>query len=362
MTTSVVAIVTDAFREGRRVIGYGFSSVGRYAVSDLLRTRFIPRILQAPPEAVLDNTGENFDPQRIWNLVMSGEKPGGHGERAGAVGALDMAIWDAVAKIEGKPLYRILAERFSNGKVNGNVFTYAAGGYYQPGKSSEALKSEIQHYLELGYSTVKIKIGGAPLDEDVERIKVALDMVKEGRFLAVDANGRFDLPAALKYAEILSPYSLRWFEEPGDPLDFALQNKLSKAYEHPMATGENLFSMQDARNLITYGGLRPDRDILQFDPVLSYGLVEYLRTIDMLKANGWSAQNCIPHGGNLFAAHVAAGLETGGVESYPGVFQPFGGFSDDTIVEKDRVRLPEVPGIGYERKTNLYSVLRTLAE
>ena len=100
-----------------------------------------------------------------------------------------------------------------------------------------------------------------------------------------------------------------------------------------MATGENLFSMQDARNLIRYGGMRPDRDWLQFDCALSYGLVEYLRTLEMLKEHGWSASRCIPHGGHQMSLNIAAGLGLGGNESYPDLFQPFGGFPDGVKVE-----------------------------
>src|SRR5690606_36391166 len=125
-----------------------------------------------------------------------------------------------------------------------------------------------------------------------------LEVVPSGQSLAVDVNGRFDLETAIQYAEKLEPYNLFWYEEVGDPLDYELQAELSKHYKHPMATGENLFSMQDARNLIRYGGMRPDRDYLQFDCALSYGLVEYMRILDMLKEHGWSSRRCIPHGGH----------------------------------------------------------------
>lgn len=362
MTTSVVAVVTDVVRDGRRVIGYGFNSNGRYAVGELLRNRFIARILQAEPASLLNEAESNLDPERIWRTMMTGEKPGGHGERSVAVGAIDMAVWDAVAKIEGKPLFRLLADRYREGQVEEQVFVYAAGGYYQPGKENGALQEEMRHYLDLGYSVVKMKIGGAPLDADLRRIEAALTVVGDGQRLAVDANGRFDLATALEYARALAPYGLRWYEEAGDPLDYGLQAELGEVYSPPLATGENLFSMQDARNLIRYGGMRPDRDILQFDPALSYGLVEYLRTLAMLEEHGWSRRQCIPHGGHLFAVHIAAGLGTGGNESYPGVFQPYGGFADEMAVEGGHVRLPETPGIGYEQKSDLYRLLRTLAQ
>ena len=362
MTTSVVAIVTDVTRRGRRVIGYGFNSNGRYAVGGLLRERFIPRLLGAEPAALLTDDGSNLDPHRIWQVLMTGEKPGGHGERAVAVGTLDMAVWDAVAKIEERPLYRVLADRYRHGEADERVFVYAAGGYYQPDKGLAALQDEMRGYLDLGYTAVKMKIGGASLAEDLERIEAVLEVVQDGQNLAVDANGRFDLATALAYAEALAPYRLRWYEEAGDPLDYALQAELARHYEPPLATGENLFSLQDARNLIRYGGMRPDRDVLQFDPALSYGLVEYLRILEMLGEHGWSPRRCLPHGGHQMALNLAAGLGLGGNESYPGVFQPFGGFADGIPVEAGYVRLADVPGVGFEAKAALFEVLRGLAE
>ena len=362
MTVSVVAIVTDVIRDGRPVVGYGFNSNGRYAASGLLRERFIRRLLNAPPKALLASDGNNFDPQKAWSIMMANEKPGGHGERSVAVGTLDMALWDAVAKIEGKPLFRLLAERYRGGDVDVAVFVYAAGGYYYPGKDLSALQDEMRGYLDRGYTMVKMKIGGASLREDLQRIEAVLAVIPNGQSLAVDANGRFDLPTALAYADKLSGYNLRWFEEAGDPLDYLLQATLSEYYGQPMATGENLFSVQDARNLIRYGGMRPDRDTLQMDCALSYGLVEYLRILEMLQAHGWSWRQCMPHGGHQMSLNIAAGLGLGGNESYPDVFQPFGGFADAHLVENGYVRLPEIPGVGFEAKANLYAMMRPLAE
>lgn len=360
MTCSVVAVVTDVVRDGQPVVGYGFNSNGRYAQGCLLRDRFIPRVMSAEPDSLLDDTGANLDPHRIWTRMMINEKPGGHGERSVAVGVIDMAVWDAVAKVEGKPLYRVLAERYRGGQVDERVFVYAAGGYYYPNKDVKALQDEMKGYLDLGYRVVKIKIGGEDLSDDLRRIEAVLKIVGSGDRLAVDANGRFDVETAIAYARALAPYKLFWYEEAGDPLDYALQAELAKHYDGPMATGENLFSMQDARNLSRYGGMRPDRDWLQFDCALSYGLVEYLRTLEMLKEHGWSGRRCIPHGGHQLSLNIAAGLGLGGNESYPGVFQPFGGFADDIPVEDSYVRLPDVPGIGFEVKRELYRIMEPL--
>jgi L-alanine-DL-glutamate epimerase-like enolase superfamily enzyme len=362
MDVSVVALVTDVERDGRRVVGFGFNSNGRYAPRGLLRDRFIPRLLAADPRSLLSDDGENLDPHRIWAALMTGEKPGGHGERSVAVGVLDMAAWDAVAKIAEKPLHRLLADRYRGGEVDERVWVYAAGGYYQPGKDLRALQEEMRGYLAMGYRTVKMKIGGAPLAEDLRRIEAVLAVVDgEGSRLAVDANGRFDLETAIAYAEALEPYRLRWYEEAGDPLDYALQARRGERYPHSLATGENLFSMQDARNLIRYGGMRSDRDVLQFDCALSYGLVEYLRTLEMLREHGWSWRTVVPHGGHQLSLNMAAGLGLGGNESYPGIFQPFGGFADDIPVVDGYVTLPDAPGIGFEEKAALSAVMRELA-
>lgn len=360
MTCSVVAVVTDVIRDGKPVIGYGFNSNGRYGQGALMRDRFLARVLEADPETLIDHEHDNLDPFAIWKTLMTNEKPGGHGERSVAVGTLDMAIWDAVAKIEGKPLYRLLAERYRDGQADDKVWVYAAGGYYYPGKDHSKLQAEMRGYLDRGYSVVKMKIGAAPLDEDLRRIDAVLEIVGDGSRLAVDANGRFDQATAIAYAEALKPYNLFWYEEAGDPLDYALQAELANHYELPMATGENLFSHQDARNLLRYAGMRPDRDYLQFDCALSYGLVEYLRTLDVMAGMGWSSRRVVPHGGHQMSLNIAAGLHLGGNESYPDVFQPFGGFADGIQVEEGYVALPDIPGVGFEAKSALYKVMREL--
>jgi L-alanine-DL-glutamate epimerase-like enolase superfamily enzyme len=360
MDTSVVAIVTDVVRDGRPVVGFGFNSNGRYAASGILQGRMIPRLLAASPESLLDDSGENFSPERVWDCMMQNEKPGGHGERSVAAGAIDMAAFDLVAKIAGKPLYRYLADRYGDGQPDPSVFVYAAGGYYRPHKDIPHLKDEMRRFLDLGYTVVKMKIGGAPLAEDLKRIEAVIDVVGDDSRVAVDANGRFDLETALAYASALEPYGLFWYEEAGDPLDYDLQARLAEAYQPPLATGENLFSHQDARNLVRYGGMRSDRDYVQVDPALSYGLVEYLRVLGALAERGWSSRRCIPHGGHQFALHIAAGLHLGGNESYPGVFEPIGGFADGVPVVGGQVAPGEAPGIGIEEKAALYRACREL--
>lgn len=359
MTASLVAVVTDQVRDGRPVVGYGFNSNGRYGQGGLIRERFRDRVLEAAPDSLLDADGQ-IDPARVWDVMMTNEKPGGHGERSVAVGTIDMAVWDAVAKIAEKPLFHMLAE--SEGRTpEPRVFVYAAGGYYYPGKDDTQLRAEMRSYLDRGYNVVKMKIGGAPLDQDRRRIEAVLDEIGTEAQLAVDANGRFDLETAIAYAKMLRDYPLFWYEEAGDPLDYSLQAALSEFYPGPMATGENLFSHQDARNLLRHGGMRPDRDWLQFDCALSYGLVEYQRTLAVLEQYGWSRRRCIPHGGHQMSLNIAAGLGLGGNESYPDLFQPYGGFPDGVEVIDGHITMPELAGIGFEGKSDLIAEMRALA-
>jgi L-alanine-DL-glutamate epimerase-like enolase superfamily enzyme len=359
MTTGLVAVVTDVVRKGRPVVGYGFSGTGRYSQNAICRDRLVPRLLAAEPESLLNDAGDNFDPFRVWSCMMQKEKPGGHGDRAVAVATLDMALWDAAAKIAGEPLYAFLAKRHGTGEIPDRVPVYVGGGYYAPGRGLVELQDEIRGHLDDGFTIVKMKIGGAPLADDLRRIEAVLEVIPADR-LAVDANGRFDLAGALAYAEALAPYRLRWFEEPGYPLDFDLQAEVGRRYDGPLATGENLMSTWDARNLLRYGGMRPAKDYLQFDCALSYGICEYIRTIAMVEEAGWSRRRIYPHGGHLLSLQITAGLGLGGTEAYPKTHQPVGGFTDGLRIADGYVGLPDLPGMGFEGKANFYRTVKVL--
>lgn len=361
MTLSVVAVVTDVVRGGKRVVGYGYHSNGRYGQAGPIRDRFAPRILAADPGDLLDDHNDNLCPERVWSSMMANEKPGGHGERSVAVGCIDMAIWDVIAKIEEVPLYALLAGR-RGVAPDPRVFLYASAGYYHPGQDVRALRHEMHQHLDSGFTAVKLKIGGAPLLQDRLRIEAALAELGPHARLAVDANGSLDLRAAVAYAEMLRDYEILFFEEPGDPLDYTQQAALCAVYPRAMATGENIFSLQDARNLLRYGGLRRDRDYLQFDPTLGYGLTEYLRILDMAAEHGWQPNRMLPHGGHLMAMQMAAGLGLAGTEFYPGLFQPWARLPDHCRLQDGHVSLPEHPGAGFESNAELIARIREATE
>jgi L-alanine-DL-glutamate epimerase-like enolase superfamily enzyme len=360
LNTTVVAVITDVHRNGAPIAGFGFSSIGRFGQSGLIRERFAPRLLAAREDELATRSGDSVDPFRAWDCMMKGEKPGGHGERCVAVGTLDMALWDAAAKIAEKPLYRFLGEFAGKPADRKAVAVYAGGGYYFPSDDIPRLTDEVRQFLDHGYTHVKIKIARRSLGEDLKRIEAVLSLLPGGDHLAVDAMNRYTLESAIRAAHAFAPYKLRWFEDMCDPLDFETHARIAAAYEQPLGVGEALFSLAEARNLLRYGGLRPGRDVLLFDPAHCYGLPEYLRILDALESDGWSLKSCQPHGGHLFSLHVAAALGLGGCESNPHNFQPFGGFADGDKVENGSIRPPEAPGIGFETRSSLYNVFRSL--
>jgi L-alanine-DL-glutamate epimerase-like enolase superfamily enzyme len=366
MTASAVVIVTDRIVNGRPLMGLGFDSIGRYGHGGLLRERFIPRLLAAAPDDYAAERGDAIDPVRAAAVMMRNEKAGGHGERAGAVGVLDSALWDLVAKAEGEPLWRVLADRFNGGKAPARVPTYGSGGHYRtemtPDEEIRALRAEIESYRARGYRRFKIKVGGAPLARDKARIEAALAVAGGGSSLGVDGNGTTTRDAAFALLQALAPYRLAWWEEPCDPLDYALLSELSAAGLMPLATGENILSAADTRNLLRYGGMKPARDWLQMDISLSYGVPEYLRIIALLEEHGWSRTRLMPHAGHLFSFHVVAGLGLGSHEAAPDDAVLFGGYPEGVKVEDGHVRPWDAPGTGFERKPNLYRVFAPLLD
>ena len=351
-TVSLVAVVSDVVRNGRPVVGVAFDSIGRFAQSGLLRERFIPRLLKAPAADLLDATGNGIDTDKAFRVMMRNEKPGGHGDRAHAVAAVELALWDLNAKLAGVPAWELIARAFGV-TASREMPVYAAGGYYYPEDSLGRLKDEMRRYGDLGYRAFKMKIGGASLAEDMARIEAALAVVGDAKRLAVDANGRFDTRTAIAYGEAMAGYGLRWYEEPGDPLDYRLMSELADVYEQPLATGENLFSCRDVDNLIRHGGMRAGRDLFQMDPALSYGLGEFGRMVKAMEAAGYSRRELFPHGGHMIALHIVVGLGLGGSEAYPGVFAPVGGYAPDCRLHDGGITPGDLPGFGLEAKPDL---------
>lgn len=345
MTASAVAIETD---DG--LTGYAFDSIGRYGKGALLRERFFPRLMKTAPEALLDASGL-IDPAACARVAMTNEKQGGHGERPGAVGLIEAAAWDLRSKMQGLPLWRSIAGYFGVRDARPDLAVYATCGHFRTG---EDLERELEVAREAGYRCVKIKLEGASVSDDARRVERA---AKSGGPLAVDVNGALRPGIAASWFSALAPFPLAWIEEPAPPLDFELLKRYAGMSAAPLAAGENLFSFDDARNLLRYGGLRPERDFVQIDPLLAYGLTEYMKIIDLYESSAWKRAQFLPHAGHLFAAHCVAGLGLGMAEAAPDGALPYGGYWDGVHVAGGRVTIPDAPGAGYEAKANLFRIL-----
>ncbi|WP_448949917.1 enolase C-terminal domain-like protein [Labrys neptuniae] len=360
LTTSVVAIRIDTGGSGQPITGYGYASVGRYAQGGLIRERFAPRLLKAADGLVGEDGG--LDPFKAWQAMMAGEKSGGHGERCVAVGALDMALWDAAAKAAGLPLHAFLSRRLGTTPLPASkVRVYASGGYPYPRDDLASLAQEMRCFADLGFRHAKMKIGSAGLDQDLRRIEAALTAWGAADHLAVDAMNAYGPAEGLEATARLSPLGLWWFEDICDPLDFETQSTLSSAYAPPIGAGEALFSAAEAKLLARHGGLRPERDVLLFDPVHCYGLPGYLEILDTMTAAGWTRQAFWPHGGHLFGLHLAAALGLGGAEVTPFAFDPFRGLADVTVIADGYASLPQAPGIGFETNAALRRLFEEIA-
>jgi hypothetical protein len=330
LSASVVAVVTDVVRNGKPVIGFAFSSTGRPAPTLQIRNRFIPRLMDAVPPAVLDRAG--FDPEHLSQAMATPEKPGGDAERSVGI-AFD--------------------ER---------VFCYVGCGWYAPGKTTDDLKDEVKSYLDRGFTLIKIKIGGAPVTEDVRRVEAALSVAGDGANLAVDANCGIPAERIDDYARALRGYGLRWFEEPAHPHDYKGIAAFVAEYGQPVATGENLCSAQDVLNLVRYGGLRPGVDVVQWNITHNAGIANAARSLRLIAGEGWSSRSVVPHAGNQMSLNAAAGLGLGMCEYYFDAFGVFGGFVDGLAVEDGYVRMGDWPGFGFESQSGLWSVMKQLAE
>ena len=292
--------------------------------------------------------------------MMANEKPGGHGERSVAVGVLDMALWDLRRQGRGRsrcggcsPTATAAARPIRTpGSMPPAAITI-------PARTSPPCRTRCGITATSAMPCVKIKIGGVPLD----RGSAAHRGGAGGRRQRRQPRGRRQRPLRprrgdrlCRRARALRPALVRGAARPARLPAHAV---LAERYAPPLATGENLFSMQDARNLIRHGGLRPDRDVLQFDPrpVLRPRRIPAhprhagaSRLVAAALRAAWRPPVRAQHRGRARASAAT--------NSYPDVFAPFGGFADDCPVENSLVRLPDIPGIGFEAKAALYRVMR----
>ncbi|MCH7740124.1 MAG: mandelate racemase/muconate lactonizing enzyme family protein [Chloroflexi bacterium] len=322
---NVITVETD---EG--VTGTGISSgiedapeVGK-AILDYLKQVVIGR--------------DPLDNERHWYEMWRPKLVGRRGITTRVLGGLDIALWDLKGKIAGMPLYKLL------GGFTDNVPAYIAGGYYEEGKGLKELADEMEANLEVGARAMKMKVGALPINEDVERVRVAREAIGPDIKLMVDANNAYRHYEAIQFARKIEKYDVFWFEEPVEPDDYIGQREITRATSVPIAAGENEYTRYGFRDLINHRAV----DILQPDALVLGGVTEFMKVAALAQANDL---DIAPHGAQEVHIHLVCAIPNGLIlEYYRDSVDPMHGkIYKNTIQIKDgNVFAPNLPGLGLE--------------
>ena len=248
------------------------------------------RIVQACVEDALAPILVGEDPfaiERLWaRMFQETLLIGRRGAIIRAISCLDIALWDLVGKATDQPLYKLL------GGFRDEVPAYASGGYYREGDPLAYVEVEMSQYLKLGFKDFKMKVGGAPFEVDVERVRVARETIGPRARLGLDANNAWSTPAeAIRFVRAVEQYEPWFIEEPLRPDDVAGHADIARVLEIPVATGEIHATRWDFRDLIAQRAA----DILQPDAGVLGGVSEWLKvahtaaSFDLPVAPHWHA-------------------------------------------------------------------------
>ena len=279
-----------------------------------------------------------LDNERHWREMWRPKLVGRRGLTTRVIGGIDIALWDLKAKLAGLPLYKLL------GGFTNRVDTYIAGGYYEEGKGLAELAKEMERNVELGARAVKMKVGAAPINEDVERVRVCREAVGPDVKLMADANNSYRHYEAIEFARKTEKYDLFWFEEPVEPDDYIGQREITRATSVPIAAGENEYTRYGFRDLIDHRAV----DILQPDALVLGGVTEFMKVAALAQAHDL---DIAPHGSQYVHIHLAAAIPNALIlEYYRDTFDPMHGriFKYQLDIEDGYVYAPDRPGLGLE--------------
>ncbi len=282
--------------------------------------------------------GENpFDVERIWDrMYRYNRKPVAKGDYIKVMGSVDIAVWDIIGKALNLPVYKVL------GGFQKKIRVYAAGGYYEEGKTIDDLVSEMEGYVAEEFQAVKMKVGGASFGEDVDRVKAVREALGPDIDLLIDANNKWNAYEAIRFGRAVEKYNPFWFEEPVEPDDFHGCAEVKQALDIPIVAGENEFTRWGCRDLIQAGSA----DILNLDTVKAGGITEYRKIAALASAFHIPVA---PHGSPHMAIHLLASLDNALImETYPGVKSQYNPVLPLYPVKNGHVTVPETPGLGID--------------
>jgi L-alanine-DL-glutamate epimerase-like enolase superfamily enzyme len=212
----------------------------------------------------------------------------------GAIGGVDIALWDIKGKAAGLPVFRLL------GGTRTEVFTYATGGYYVEGASLSSYADELAKYVAAGYRAVKLKTGALSLQDEVVQIRDVREAIGPDVLFMLDMNAPYDVAGCIRFAEAVAPYDIFWLEEPLlwhlQPADYV---RLAAASPIPLAHGEREWHRYTIRDFIDSGAIR----FVQFDSTRAAGFTESLRIAHYAEQKGVAIA---PHSAGHIHSHLVS--------------------------------------------------------
>jgi L-alanine-DL-glutamate epimerase-like enolase superfamily enzyme len=325
----IVRIVDEAGASG---IGYTYAGDSgglwlRWGIEQLLAPRLRGRSV--------------FSIEESWELIFHDLLLlGRRGALLRMMSAVDIALWDLLAKRAGVPLRYLLG-----GSVD-TVTAYASGGYYRPGDPCDNVAAELERYRQLGFTDFKLKFGGLPLRDDLERVATARRTLGPDARLALDINNGWQtLEQAIHAIDALHQYDIWWIEEPFQPDDIANHSLLAARSPTPIATGEIEATRWGFAQLVDQHAAH----ILQPDACVAGGISEWRRIAALAAAHDIPVA---PHWhANLHAQLAAATPNCTTVEYFAlseGIYNFEELVANPLTVKDGRITLDQAPGIGIE--------------
>jgi len=325
---NLIQVYTD---EGITGMGWGGgTAAGRPGdVTTVLVEHFKEALIGADP----------FCYRRLWDQMWLPKIVGRRGMTTQVISGIDIALWDLMGKAVGKSVHKLL------GGYRDRIPAYIAGGYYEEGKGLKELAEEMEENLRLGARAIKMKVGGVPINEDVERIKVVRQTIGPDVKLMVDANNAYAAYEAIEIARKMEPYDVFWFEEPVAPDDYRGHAQVARASGIPVATGENEYTRYGFRDLIEHDAAA----IFNVDAQIVGGITEFMHVVSLAAAHDL---RIAPHGAQEIHIHLVAAIPNGLIlEFYRETVDPLRGqiFKQPLALDKDGcVAVPDRPGLGVE--------------
>ena len=323
---NLLRIHTD---EGVTGVGWAQSpqTPGMAKVSQGLLEHFKPVLIGEDP----------FNYRRIWEALWIPKLVGRRGITTRFISGLDIALWDLMGVATGKSVHKLL------GGFRDRVPAYIAGGYYEEGKGLAGLAAEMEENLSLRAKAVKMKIGGASIKEDVERVRVVRETIGDDVKLMVDANCAYSLREAINIAGKMERYDVYWFEEPLSPDDYRGHGTVARSTSIPIATGENEYTRYGFRDLIAHDAA----SIYNADAQILGGITEFMNVAALLSAHDL---HIAPHGDQEIHLHLVAAIANGLiVEFYRETVDANRGhmFEEKLTLDADGyLTVPDRPGLG----------------